>query len=175
MGACTRKSGKTFKILIIIAIFFTPYTTAYYRVEDVEYWKPDAPSWKKLTAFDFEKDGPLELGQKAGVIVRIEPYGQLKFHLIPLFLISVMKEQKKIHNWKKQMKESPFYLAPKDITRYREDYIDELTRTKRSFSETFGKEFRYHKINLAFFVLEFLIFTGISLIYLIYCVIFVKS
>jgi hypothetical protein len=128
-----------------------------------------------LKDFDYSKEGPLKLGQKAGVIARNESYGQLKFHFFPFFLISVIKEQKKIHNWKKQTKESPFYQIPKDITRYREDYIDELTRTKKSFSETFGKEFRYHRFNLAFFVLELMVITGISLIYFIYCAIFVKS
>jgi hypothetical protein len=170
MGYCSRKSWRILKIFFFLALFINPYITPYYKLQDIKYWQPESPVWKKLTPSDHEK-GPLKLGLKSGLIARHgDSPNELRFHIYPLFLWNAWGKQKQLREWQKELvKDNPFYLAPKSQVRYREYVIDELTRIKKTFSERFGERFNYLKFNYTFFIVEVLVILMGSLIYLIFC------
>lgn len=170
MGYCTKKSGRIIKIFLFLALFINPYTTPYYKLQDIKYWLPESPVWEKIEAPDYKK-GPLKLGLKAGLIARVgTDLNDLRFHIYPLFLWSAWGKQKQIREWEKELKkESLFYLGVEEYVRPREDYNRELTRIRNSFTERFGERFDYLKFNYTFFILEILVILVGSLIYLIFC------
>jgi hypothetical protein len=170
MGYCSKKSWRIFKIFFFLALFINPYITPYYKLQDIKYWEPDSPVWKKLTPSDHEKS-PLKLGLKSGLIVRHgDSPNKLQFNIYPLFLWNAWGKQKQLREWQKELvKDNPFYLAPKSQVRYKEYVIDELTRIKTTFSEKFGEEFDYLKFNYTFFIVEVLAILMGSLVYLVFC------
>jgi hypothetical protein len=168
---CKRKVHRTFRFIILLAIILLPWTDGRYRLTDLEYWKPDSPAWKKLESFKPHIQGPKALGVTTGLLSKREDRNKMKYMLLPVYCYSAGGQSRKINKWEKSLVDSPFYLAPKETVRYREDYIRELTRIKNTFTETFGSNVHYFTLNKTLLITEFIlifILYGVSLLFCLF-------
>jgi len=175
MSSCKRKVHRTFRFLILLAIVLLPYQTGFYKLTDLEYWKADSSVWKELESFEPYKQGPLALGLKSGLIRKSIPYGQMHYMLLPIYCYSAGGPSRKINKWEKSLSDSPFYRGPKDMVRYRENYIEELKRIKNSFSKEFGEETHFHTLNKTLLITEFILIFVLYGVALLFCLIFSRN
>ncbi|MBN1223179.1 MAG: hypothetical protein JXB23_08000 [Candidatus Aminicenantes bacterium] len=138
MSGCKRRVHRTFRFFILLAVLLLPYSTGAYKLTDLEYWKSDSAAWKKLESFKPYRQGPLSLGLESGLISKIGSADKMQYMLLPLYCYSAGGPSRKIKRWERSLIDSPFYRGPKDMVRYRENYVEELTRIKNTFSKQFG-------------------------------------
>jgi len=157
--------------LILLAIVLLPWTDGSYRLTDLEYWKPDSPVWIKLESFKPYIQGPIALGVTSGLFSKRVEGNAMKYMLFPVYCYSAGGQSRKINKWERSLIDSPFYLGPKDMVRYREDYIRELTRIKNTFTETFGGNVHFFTVNKTLLITEFIlifILYGVSLLFCLF-------
>jgi hypothetical protein len=166
-----RKVHRTFRFLILLAILLFPWTDGWYELTDLEYWKPDSPAWKKLESFKPHIQGPIALGVTSGLLTKNVQRNAMKYMLLPLYCYSAGGQSRKINRWEKSLIDNPFYRGPKDMVRYKEDYIRELTRIKNTFKETFGSNVHFFTVNKTLLITEFIlifILYGVSLLFCLF-------
>ena len=64
---------------------------------------------------------------------------------------------------------SSFYRGPKDMVRYKEDYIRELTQIRNTFTETFGGEVHFFTVNKTLLITEFILIFILYGVTLLFC------